>query len=84
MSISYEDNKGIRQFIKTDADVLQAIVYFSSQTQPGPAIMVVRLDVEPCDNGNTVNPNILWDGPECQKVFSTENVKRCCVWRALV
>ncbi|GJJ78084.1 next to BRCA1 gene 1 protein [Entomortierella parvispora] len=59
MNISYEDSKGIRQFIKTDADVLQAIVYFSSQNQPGPAIMVVRLDVEPCDNATAAKDTVL-------------------------
>ncbi|KAG0202321.1 hypothetical protein BGX28_005142 [Mortierella sp. GBA30] len=47
MSISYDDDKGIRRVIKTDGDVLDAILNFSKQPQPSQSIMVIRLDVEP-------------------------------------
>ncbi|KAF9961854.1 Next to BRCA1 protein 1 protein [Mortierella alpina] len=48
MSISYEDEKGVRKSIKSDNDVIEAILNFSAQPQPTDTIMVIRLDVEPC------------------------------------
>ncbi|KAG0052533.1 hypothetical protein BGZ83_002463 [Gryganskiella cystojenkinii] len=74
MIISYEDNKGIRKYIKTDADVLQAILSFSSQTQPSPSIMVVRLDVEPADNAVVPSPV-----PKDTVVAAIQSLEKLCL-----
>ncbi|KAF9287969.1 hypothetical protein BGZ68_000991 [Mortierella alpina] len=47
MVISYEDENRVRKFIKSDNDVIEAILIFSAQPQPADTIMVIRLDVEP-------------------------------------
>ncbi|KAG0321768.1 hypothetical protein BGZ99_003702 [Dissophora globulifera] len=49
MAISYDDHNGIHRTIKTDADVLESIKSFGKQAQPSPTIVVLRLDVEPCE-----------------------------------
>ncbi|KAF8931717.1 hypothetical protein BGZ58_007460 [Dissophora ornata] len=49
MTLSYEDQNGARKTIKTDADVLEAITTFGKQAQPSPTMVVIRLDVEPCE-----------------------------------
>ncbi|KAF9967501.1 hypothetical protein BGZ70_009340 [Mortierella alpina] len=55
MLISYEDEKGVRKSIKSDDDVIEAILTFSAQPQPSNTIMIVRLDVEPCQSGAPVD-----------------------------
>ncbi|KAF9439218.1 hypothetical protein BGZ76_008584 [Entomortierella beljakovae] len=49
MSIRYVDNNGTRKTIKNDHDVLQAINDFSLSLQPSPTTLILRLDVEPCE-----------------------------------
>ncbi|KAF9987553.1 hypothetical protein BGZ75_000445 [Mortierella antarctica] len=55
MLISYEDENGVRKSIKSDSDVIEAILVFSAQPQPTDTIMVIRLDVEPYKPGAPVD-----------------------------
>ncbi|KAI8360527.1 hypothetical protein B0O80DRAFT_439487 [Mortierella sp. GBAus27b] len=55
LNISYEDNQGARREIKTNEDVLSALLSFSKQIQPSPTIMVVRLEVEPYTPVDNIN-----------------------------
>ncbi|KAF9345753.1 hypothetical protein BGX26_002772 [Mortierella sp. AD094] len=54
MSIYYLDHKGNRKTINSDANVLEAISDFHLQPQPSPTMLVVRLDVEPCEQQKKV------------------------------
>lgn len=43
------DANGVKQAVENDVDVLAAVLFFNTQPQPSPTIMVVRLDVERVD-----------------------------------
>jgi len=49
MTLSYEDQNDTRKTIKTDADVLEAITTFGKQVRPSPTMVVICLDVDPCE-----------------------------------
>ncbi|KAF8974812.1 hypothetical protein BGZ46_009709 [Entomortierella lignicola] len=55
MSIHYVNHSGDRKIITNDADILEAIADFHLQPQPNPTMLVVRLDVESCEQKKASN-----------------------------